>query len=686
MQGLGWVHANDRQMQTLLTRALLHGRSAELIKADKTLIEIDTYMRRMNFMPDPIVQQARLEPETRRILDAYVQGFNHWMNANRPVFEFYLIGYRDPEPYTVVDCFYLSKALGFLGLADIQAQMQKFLVEMIQNDVAEDKIRELFPYLSDPIDSELIKKVALSPPMVPEAIKWLKILPRFCASNSWVVAGRHTHSGFPMLCNDPHLEVNRLPNVCQEVILRLPDTTLIGMTVPGLPAMISGRNTHLAWGLTYSYMDMLDYRIEKCRDGKYFRENGWHPFKLRHETIKVKNRAPVEITVYENEHGQLEGNPHKEGHYLTLGWSAAEDCGAHDFNAIIKVMTARSVETAMVQFKKMEVVSMNWVMADTAGNIGYQMSGRHVKRPETVSGLLPRAGWDPQADPLGFNDPDDLPSQYNPPEGIIVTANDDLNHLGRSKPINLCMAPYRAKRILQLLTTNESLDVAYMKDMQYDLYSLQAERLMKIIRPLLPDTPNGIALKLWDMRYDPDSIGAMLFESVYRALIHTAFGDHGLGRNVVNYVVSHTALFNDYFGNIDRIMDRASSAWFDDHSREALFKEAIKIGLDVQPVAYKRTCSITMTHLLLGGRLPKFVGFDYGPITLPGSRATIVQGQIFNHAGRLTTFSPVYRLITDMATVEAHTNMAGGPSDRPFSKWYLSDFKNWYEGNYKVLK
>lgn len=686
MQGLGWVHANDRQMQILLSRALLNGRGAELIKADKALIEIDTYMRRMNFMPDPVVQQTQLEPETRRIVEAYVNGFNHWMNANRPAFEFYLTGYRNPEPYTVLDCFHLCKAVGFLGLADIQAQMEKFLVEMIQNDIPEEKTRELFPYLSDPIDTDLIKNVTLSPPMVPEAIKWLKILPRFCASNSWVVAGKHTRSGFPMLCNDPHLEVNRLPNVCQEVILRWPDTTLIGMTVPGLPAMISGRNTHLAWGLTYSFMDMLDYRIEKCRDGQYFREDGWHPFKVRKETIKVKNRAPVQTTAYENENGLLEGDPYRAGYYLTLGWSAARDCGAKDFNAMIKIMSARTVEEAMAQFKQMEVVSMNWVMADTAGSIGYQMSGRHFKRPGNVSGLLPRAGWDRQADNLGYNAPEELPNRFNPTEGIIVTANHDMNHLGRCKPINLCMAPYRAKRILQLLTSREELDVPFMQDLQYDLYSLQAERLMAIIGPLLPDTPNGKILKSWDMHYDTDSKGAMLFESVYRALIDTVFGDHGLGREVVKYILSHTALFNDYYGNLDRILDLPSSAWFDDQSREALFTKAIETGLDVQPVPYKKTRAITMAHLLVGGRLPKFLGFDYGPITLPGSRATIVQGQIFNHAGRLSTFSPIYRFITDMATVEAHTNMAGGPSDRPFSKWYLSDFKNWYEGNYKVLK
>ncbi len=686
MQGLGWIHANDRQLQTLLTRILLQGRAAELLKADDALIAIDTYMRRMNFLPDPKAQLAQLEPDTRRAMDAYVRGFNDWMEDNGPVFEFKLLGYRHPEAYTVTDCLRLGKVFGFLGLADIQASMEKFLVEMIQKGLSEEKLKELFPYLTDRIDTTLICPVTLSPPMVPEAVEWLNRLPRFNASNNWAVSGRHTGSGFPILCGDPHLEVNRLPNVWQEVVLRLPGNTLMGASVPGVPGLIIGRSSHLAWSATYAYMDMLDYRIERCQDGKYYRNDGWKPFTVREEEIKIKKRDSIRITVHENENGLLEGDPQKEGHYLVLGWSGAKGCGAKDFEALIKMIDARHVETAMELFRQMEAVAMNWVFADTQGNIGYQMSGRHVRRPEGVSGLLPLPGWEATYNSLGFNDPEDLPNVFNPPEGIIATANHDLNYLGRSNPINLCMGPYRADRIVQLLESGNELDVAYMKDMHYDLYSLQAERLMKIIGPLLPDTHNGRILKAWDLRYHAGSTGAMLFESVYRAIIDVVFGDHGVGRDVIAHIFSETSLFNDYYANLDRILAMQASAWFDGQMRDALFKQGIEEGLRVEPLPYGRTRSITLAHLLFGGQLPKFMGFDHGPIVLPGSRATIPQGQIFKNAGRLTTFSPTYRFITDLATDEIHTNLAGGPSDRRFSKWYASDLKNWYEGNYKVLR
>ena len=291
MRGLGWVHANDRQMQTLLTRILLQGRAAELLKADEGLIEIDTYMRRMNFLPDPQEQVARIGPGARKALDSYVSGFNDWMEDNGPVFEFKLMGYHHPEPYAVTDCLLLAKVFGFLGLADIQANMEKFLVEMIQKGLPEEKLMELFPYLTDPIDTALIDQVTLSPPLVPAAVEWLNRLPRFNASNNWAVAGRHTRSGFPILCGDPHLEVNRLPNVWQEIILRLPGNTIMGVSVPGVPGVIIGRSNHLAWSATYAYMDMLDYRIERCRNGNYFRKDGWKPFTVREEEIKVKKQA-----------------------------------------------------------------------------------------------------------------------------------------------------------------------------------------------------------------------------------------------------------------------------------------------------------------------------------------------------------------------------------------------------------
>ena len=159
-----------------------------------------------------------------------------------------------------------------------------------------------------------------------------------------------------------------------------------------------------------------------------------------------------------------------------------------------------------------------------------------------------------------------------------------------------------------------------------------------------------------------------------------------MSREVVTFLMNETGLFNDYYGNFDTILMKQKSAWFNGRSRNYLFKKAIQEGLRITPAPYGETRQVVLSHLLFGGRLPRFLGFDYGPITLPGNRATVPQGQIFKSAGRITTFSPSYRMIADMATGEIQTTIAGGASDRRFSKWYLSDLQNWLRGVYKTLK
>jgi len=614
------------------------------------LIEIDKYMRRMNFLPDAEEEIKKLEPETARQLQAYANGINAYLSENKTVYELRLFGYH-PDPWRVEDCLLIGKVFGFIGLADAQAAMEKFLIQLIQKDLEADKIKALFPYLTEEIDYDLIKKIKLSPPLIPEAVKWLDKLPGFSASNNWAVSGKRTASGKPILCGDPHLEVNRLPAIWQEIVMILPDNKLTGVSIPGVPGLALGRTRHIAWSATYSFMDMLDYRIEHCRDGKYKREDGWKDFHIREEIINVKKGRPIHMRFYENEHGILEGDPNEEGHYLVLSWSARNQCGADDYNALLNFHRAKSVKTAMALFKRFDCSPFNWVVADTDGNIGYQMSGRLFNRPTGTSGLLPVPGWQEDYDSSRFIEKELLPSAYNPDDGILVTANQDLNDLGDSNPINLPMGTYRAERIRQRLEEKENLDTADMQSIHFDLYSIQAERLMTIIRPLLPDTDNGRILKNWDLKYESESKGATLFESVYHALINIVFGDNGFGRQ----------------------------------PKEKLFRQAIDAGLSITPERYGATRKVMFAHLLFGGQIPAFLGYDYGPVELPGSRATIPQGQIFKSAGRTTTFSPSYRIIADMSTPDIRTNIAGGPTDRRFSRWYTSDIENWMKGKYKVL-
>ncbi len=683
--GQGWAHACDRQLQIMLSRVLLKGMAAEKLAGDPALIEIDRYMRRMNLVPDAATELKKLDPRAREQLQAYADGINCYMENNPLVFELKLLGYR-PEPWEIGDTFLFGKAMGLLGLSDAQGNMEKFIVQTVQNGMDERRLKELFPYMTDKIDAGLMKKVKLAPPLVPETLKWMRALPRFIASNNWVVSGARTASGNAVLCSDPHLEVNRLPSVWMEIVLRSPDDTFMGASIPGAPGLPIGRSRHLAWGATYSFMDQIDFRVEECRDGKYRRGKDWKPFRVRKEEIRVKKGDTVIENVYENELGLLEGDPTVPGHYLVMCWSAARGCVANDFNGLAGMLAAKNVKEGMAQWRKLEANSFNYVLADDAGNIGYQMSGRLYDRPRGVSGLVALPAWERKYDPKGFVPNAKLPAAYNPKGGMIVTANQDLNHLGKAKPINLPMGAYRADRIAQLIAERKKCSLDDMKAIHYDLYSLQAELFMKELRPLVPDTPNGSILREWDCKYDADSKGAMLFESVYLSMLRVVFGDGGFGREVVDRVMTETSLFNDYYANFDAILLKKRSAWFGKHTREEIFRRALDEGLAVEAVRYGSTRKIVLSHLLFGGKLPRFVGYDRGPIELPGSRATVPQGQIFQSAGRTTTFSPSYRMISDMGTCEIHTNLAGGATDRRFSSLYANDIDNWLGGIYKLLK
>ena len=687
VRGLGWIHARDRQLQMLLTRILLQGRASELLAADAELLAVDRFMRKMKFEVDAAAEVARLEPTDRALVEAYADGVNQGLRDGGTVFELKLLGVR-PEPWRPVDSMVLAKMMGFLGLADAQGNMEKLIVQLVQQGVDEARLKELFPYLTERVDVALLEKVKLAPPVVPEVAKWLRVVPRMTASNNWAVAGSMTALGQPILCNDPHLEVNRIPAIWYEAVLRIAGRSVQGASLPGAPVLAIGRSPDVAWGVTFSFMDMIDFRVEHCRDGCYRRGEQWVPFLVREERILLKKGGELVERFFENEHGILEGDPWVEGHYLVQSWSAAKGSGAGDFAGMLGVPFASEVTQALACFRKLEALPFNWVAADAAGNIGYQMSGRMWRRGEGVSGLVPRPGWDSAANPQGFVDPQELPSRYNPPEGYIVTANDDLNGFGKAKPINLPMASYRAERIAAMLEERRGkLDSEWMKTMHFDLLSLQAVRLMALIGPLLPEADaNAALLREWDCRYEPGSKGATVFESIYLALLEVVFGEHGFGRDVVRHLMRETVLFNDYYGQFDAVLMRAESAWYQGSSREALFRRAIAEGLAKAVVPYGETRKVTLVHLLFGGKLPLLFGFDRGPYSLPGSRATIPQGQIFRSGGRASTISPSYRMIADFSRDGIETTLPGGPSDRRFSRYYLSDFQNWLRGRYKRLK
>ena len=590
-----------------------------------------------------------------------------------------MLGYKAFE-WTIEDTIVMSRISGYIGLAQSQVEMEQLFAQMAQKGVDRQLLKELFPMIQKDVDFDLLKKLKLNNTIVPDSLKWNLSMPSFMASNNWVISAELTKSSKPILANDPHLEINRLPAVWYEVAIESTDSYTHGATMPGIPTIIIGRSKALAWGVTYAFMDASDCWIEKCKDGNYFKDGKWHAFIKRKEIIKRKKSKALDIVFYENEHGTLDGNPNEEGYYLSRKWSG-DKSGAQSIKVGLKLMMAASVKEGMALAGQIEG-AFSWVFADTKGNIGYQMSGLMPIRKSGQSGFTPMIGWTSDNDWQGFVAADKLPRLMNPEKGYIVTANHQLNHLGTENPINIAMGDYRARRIEEMILENNSHTIEDSKTIQYDCYSLQAKDYMAYIKPLLPDNDNAEILRLWDFKYDTLSEGAYLFEQIYKRLFAEVFGT-ALGLDVNDFLQNKAAIYYDFYQNFDDILLSEESAWFLNRSKEEIYRDAINKALQEDVREWGNQNKLSLNHLILGSQLPKLFGFDKGPYAIPGGRATVHQGQIFNNGGRQTSFAPSFRMITDMTEQSLHTNLPGGVSDRRFSRLYFNDFGNWLGKKYR---
>jgi penicillin amidase len=739
--GQGFAHGTDRLMQMCLMRVLGQGRLCELLHDDDDSLSIDRFFRRMNWSKNVGKELEKLNVEDHAGLESYCLGVNAALAKSYP-WEFKVLGFH-PETWKPTDCILMSRMLGYLTLAQSQAEIERLFVEMVQAGISKDKLDELFPDILEGFDRELIKKITLGERIVEPSSLWNQAMPRMMASNNWVVHGKKTKSGKPLLANDPHLEANRLPNVWYESVLIVGDRYMMGASLPGIPGILSGRNNDVSWGVTYAFLDSLDSWVEQCQDGRYFREDGngsagegarevagkdagegedleegqdtkegeevekgqdveegeeagavedagetegagsWHDFGLRKEVIRRKHNPNCLMVYFENEHGLLDGDPNVPGFYLATRWAANESGVA----SVVAAMNLWHVDTVASAKKCISKIETGWsfVLADSHGDIAFQMTGLVPIRDKGISGFVPLAGWESKNNWQGFYPPHLLPNCTNPDSGFLVTANNDLNKYGVISPINACMGSYRAERIADLLREAKSLTFEDMRKIQFDVYSIQAEAFMNIIKPLLPDTKQGDILRDWDLKYDIHSKGAYLFERALKCIYHDVFAVNGLGSGVFKFLSQESGVFIDFYGNFDAVLLRQESLWFDNAKRDDIYKVAVERALQAAPRTWGETQRFMLKNIFFDGKVPSIFGFDKGPITAMGGRATVHQGQIYRRDGRETTFMPSIRMVTDMARHELHSCLLGGPSDRRFSKWYDSEIGHWQKGVYKLL-
>lgn len=168
----------------------------------------------------------------------------------------------------------------------------------------------------------------------------------------------------------------------------------------------------------------------------------------------------------------------------------------------------------------------------------------------------------------------------------------------------------------------------------------------------------------------------------------TVFGVCGFGAGPIRFLHDETGTFADFYANFDRVLLANESLWFSNQPRDERYRRVIAEALNVRVQPWRGHQQVMMSYLPFQGKLPRLLRWlrFNRMIYLPGGRATVQQGQIYRSANRQTTFAPNYRFIADMSIDEAYSNMPGGPSESPFSKWYCSGLGDWLAGRYKTLR
>jgi penicillin amidase len=679
---LGWLHATDRPLQLVLQLAACEGKLSERVADRPELRVLDRGIKRLGLPQHARAQAAQLGPLARTRIEAYAAGFNAARGRRRPP-ELVLLRAELPI-YQTHHAIGMLMLMGYAGLADGQRLVEKFIVEALQRGMPDKGLRELFAPHLDGMDAELLRGVRLVSSVLTDVPPPLPAMPRAAASNNWVIAPERSATGKAILANDPHLEVNRLPQLLYEAQLWIGnDDWAQGASIPGLPGIVFGRNARVAWGITYGTADACDFFVERCDGrGHYLRDGAWKPLDVRRDVVAGQET----IETWSSEHGTLEGPAGtQEGDYLAWRWSGYETA-ASSLEGFMGLMLSRSVEEARTNLAQLGVPCLNMVLADVDGDCGYQYAGAIPRRRAGWSGLDPVAGWKSENDWRGFLPAEDLPARRKNEllDGMWVTANNRPDPNGGITTIPT--APYRHDRIRELLGNQRKLTVGDCQHVQYDVLSLQARRLLPHFLPHIPDGEVKRALAKWDFRYDVALREPTMFENIYADVLRAVFcdGPHGAW---LERALFDTSLLTILFGNFDDVLARDDSFWLPKAKRAELLARGCVRGAARVALPWGQVHSLLLQHLVFGGNdIARRLRLDRGPFPWDGGRATVRQASVFFDGDRLTTFAACYHYVTPLGSDVSFTNTPAGMSERPWSRHYADDLERWLRGEYKELR
>ncbi len=509
--GIGLVQAHLRGTQLYVMQRLTQGRLSEV--GGPMLNEVDKTLRLIDFGHAAEECVKAWPPETRRLVEAYLRGVNHYFERSYPEHtppELAMMGIKF-EPWTLFDVVRASRVAGtdinwvvFLGA----------LRERLRPDYERRWLRLRQAGNMEP------EAMAAEAEGAAKAFDELILETARAGSNSAAIAPHRSESGAAMIANDPHLSLI-LPNLWVLAGLKSPSFDVVGMMIPGSPCMGLGRNHHIAWGGTNSRAastDLFDVSMLP-RD------------QIKTETVTIKNRfwRDKTVTLRRSPKGPIISDSRfyhaRPGEELALSWVGHR--ASDEVTALLKVMRSNSVKAFRTAFKTYGVSAQNMVAVDSDGNIGKMLAAWMPRRSEKwLQEDVVHKADDPSHEWQGLDTVEDLPWVYNPPEGYVASANDRPDYIDR--PIGFFYSPKdRVNRIGEIIRKKSHMGIDDFAAMHRDVlspdaYALAQDLLADINRHRFENSEiNGLIERLsgWDGSYLASSSGAVAFEIIIYHLV-----------------------------------------------------------------------------------------------------------------------------------------------------------------------
>lgn len=512
-------------------------------------------------------------------------------------------------------------------------------------------------------------------------------------SNDWVISGAHTVTGKPLLCDDMHLG-HAMPNLWYEAHLHSGTFDVAGVTLPGLPYVVVGHNQRIAWGFTNVGPTVTDVYIENFNaQGAYQTPNGWVQPEHRTEVIHVKGKPDVTVDVKITRHGPIitELVP-GETRPLALRWTLYDGLP----NPVFDIDSAQNWDEFRRAFSQWYAPGQNVVYADVDGNIGYQATGKVPVRA-AGDGSLPVSGADNAHEWTSYIPFEKLPSIYNPPSGIIATANGRITPDNYSQSVSMeWEAPWRTERIYHVLESGRQFSAADMLSLQTDVHSeadlFAAERFVYAIdhaaKPSARARQAADLMRNWDGRMLASSAAPTIAENSIRELrrmllepkLGSAPADPGQEDAILSWKTYSWEMRSVWMENI---MLHRPKRWLPDKypSYDELLTAAVEAAID-SPDAPKNIAlwhwgafnAVEIKHPILS-KIPLIKNWSAPGVQEQSGSGYTVKAVTRHHG-------PSERFTANLADLDQSTlNTVTGQGGNFLSPYYMDQWKAWYEGS-----